>query len=102
MKRTLRVGLLANLAVMAIAVLIALGRVKPAHVSHVDRTPQGATVVTPNQMVPPREALVSPLQYAGHSSHGACHCCRTGGGELLPFLLVQQVSRHRNTPDAFL
>jgi hypothetical protein len=57
-KRTLRVGLLANLGVMAIAVLIALGRVSQLTFRMLT-VPQGATVVTPNQMVA-QGALVSP------------------------------------------
>ena len=98
-KRTLRIGLLANLAVMAIAVLIALGRVSQLTFRMLT-VPQGATVVTPNQTVA-QGALVSPSNML--AIQAMVYAIAAGlVGVIIALLLIQQVSRHRNAPDAFL
>ena len=98
-KRTLRIGLLANLAIMAIAVLIALGRVNQLTFRMLT-VPQGATVVTPNQAVM-QGALVSPSNML--AIQAMVHAIAAGlVGAIIALLLIQQVSRHRNAPDVFL
>jgi hypothetical protein len=98
-KRTLRIGLLANLAVMAIAVLIALGRVSQLTFRMLT-VPQGATVVTPNQTMA-QGALVSPSNML--AIQAMVYAIAAGlVGVIIALLLIQQVSRHRNAPDAFL
>jgi hypothetical protein len=98
-KRTLRVGLLANLAVMAIAVLIALGRVSQLTFRMLT-VPQGATVVAPNQLVA-QGALVSPSNML--AIQAMVYAIAAGlVGVIIALLLIQQVSLHRNAPDAFL
>lgn len=98
-KRTLEIGLLANLSVMTIAVLIALGHVSQLTMRMLT-VPQGATVVTPNQAVT-QGALVSPSNML--AIQAIVHAIATGlVGVVIALLLIQQVSRHRNAPDAFL
>jgi hypothetical protein len=98
-KRALRIGLLANLAVMAIAILIALGYVSQITFRMLT-VPQGATVLTPNQAVP-QGALVSPSNML--AIQAIVHAMAAGLiGIIIAGLLIQQVSRHQNAPDAFL
>lgn len=98
-KRTLRVGLLANLAVMALAVLIALGRVSQLTFRMLT-VPQGATVVTPNQTVA-QGALVSPSNML--AIQAMVHAIAAGlVGVIVALVLIEQVSRHRNASDTFL
>ena len=62
--------------------------------------PQGATVVTPNQAVV-QGALVSPSNML--AIQAMVHAIAAGlVGVMIALLLIQQVSRHRNAPDAFL
>lgn len=98
-KRALRTGLLANLAVMTIAGLIALGYVSQLTLRMLT-VPQGATVVTPNQAVT-QGALVSPSNML--AIQAMVHAIAAGlVGVIIALLLIQQVSRHRNASDAFL
>jgi len=98
-KRTLRIGLVANLSVMAIAIVIALGRVSQLTLRMLT-LPQGATVVPSNPIVD-QGALVSPSNML--AIQALVHAMAAGlVGVVIALLLVQQVSRHRNAPDAFL
>lgn len=98
-KRALKIGLLANLAVMAIAILIAFWYVSPITLRMLT-VPQGATVVTPNQAVT-QGALVSPSNML--AVQAIVHTMAAGlVGVIIAVLLIQQVSRHKNAPNAFL
>jgi len=98
-KRALKIGLFANLAVMTIAVLIAFWYVSPITLRLLT-VPQGATIVTPNQAVT-QGALVSPSNML--AVQAIVHTMAAGlVGIIIAGLLIQQVSSHKNAPDAFL
>lgn len=97
--RSLRIGLLTNLTVMTLAVLIALGQVTQMTIRMLT-VPQGAAVVVPNQ-AGTQGALVSPSNML--AIQALVHAIAAGLiGVIIALLLIQQVSRHRNAPDAFL
>jgi hypothetical protein len=61
--------------------------------------PQGATVVTPNERVAYR-VLISPSNMLAIPA--MVHAIAAGlMGVIIALLLIQQISRHRNAPDAF-
>ncbi|PZV05092.1 MAG: hypothetical protein DCF22_24905 [Leptolyngbya sp.] len=95
----LRLGLLANLGIMAIAVLIALSRVGDL-TFRMMTLPQGATVIAPQQagtvMAP--GALITPSNMIAIQ---AMVCAIAAGlvGVIVSLLLLHQVGQHRNSPD---
>lgn len=95
----LRLGLLANLSIMAIAVIIALSRVGEL-TFRMMTLPQGATVITPQPagtvMAP--GALVTPSNIIAIQ---AMVCAIAAGlvGVIVSLLLLYQVGQHRNSSD---
>ncbi len=97
-KRTLKIGLLTNLLIVVISTLFALWRVTTLTVQMLT-VPQGATVVTPNQLAGPG-ALITPANmvtlYAMISTIAAGLV-----GLIVALLLIYQVGRHRLAQDSF-
>lgn len=98
--RSLKIGLLANIGIMAIALLIALSRVTSLTFKMLT-LPQGATVVTPNQIgtsVGAAGALITPSNMIAVQ---AMLCTIAAGlvGAVVALLLLLVVGLHRNSYD---
>lgn len=97
--RDLKLGLVANIAIMTIAVLIALSRVGELTVRMLT-LPQGATVIAPNQVgttVTPG-ALVTPSNMI--AIQAMVNAIAAGLlGVIIALLLLYQVGQHRNSKD---
>ncbi len=95
----LRLGLIANLGVMAIAVLIALSRVGELTFKMIT-LPQGSTVIAPQPAgtVMASGAWVTPSNMIAIQ---AMICAIAAGlvGAIVSLLLLHQVGHHRNSPD---
>ncbi|MEX0271337.1 DUF3611 family protein [Leptolyngbyaceae cyanobacterium UHCC 1019] len=95
----LRLGLVANLSIMAIAVIIALSRVGEL-TFRMMTLPQGATVIAPQSagtvMAP--GALITPSNIIAIQ---AMVCAIAAGlvGVIVSLLLLYQVGQHRNSSD---
>ncbi|MGF1567602.1 MAG: DUF3611 family protein [Nodosilinea sp.] len=99
--RTLRIGLVANLSMMVLAVVIMLWRVSALTFKMLS-VPQGATVVTPNQAAATLTpgALITPSNMIALQAMGSTIAAGLVG-VIVALLLIYQVGRHRNSPDAF-
>lgn len=97
-QRSLKLGLLSNLAILALATLIALWQVS-AMTLRLLAVPQGATVIAPNAAVP-SAALITPSNmiavYAMVSTIAAGLV-----GLMVALLLIYLVSRHHVAQDTF-
>lgn len=100
-RRALLLGLLTNLSVMVIAVLIALWQVSVLTFRMLS-VPQGATVVTPNQATTTlsQGALITPSNLIAIQAMVSAIAAGLVG-VIIALLLIQQVSKHRNSPDVF-
>jgi hypothetical protein len=97
-QRVLKLGLLTNLAILVIATLIALWQVS-AMTLQMLTIPQGATVITPNQM-PTAGALITPSNMI--LIHALVSTIAAGlVGLVVALLLIFQVGRHRIVQDSF-
>jgi hypothetical protein len=99
--RDLKLGLLANIGIMAIAVLIAMLRVGELTVKLLI-LPQGATVITPN----PATTMLAPGAMIAPSNMIAIQAMVNtiaAGlvGVIVALLLLYRVGQHRNTNDRF-
>ncbi len=96
--RDLRVGLVANLTIMSIALLIALFRVGELTIKMLT-LPQGATVVTPNQIgttVGTSGTLITPSSMI--AIQAMINTVAAGlVGLLVSMLLLYQVKQHRSS-----
>ena len=97
--RDLKLGLLANIGIMAIAVLIAMLRIGELTVKLLI-LPQGATVITPN----PAATMLAPGAMIAPSNMIAIQAMVNtiaAGlvGVIVALLLLYQVGQHRNTDD---
>lgn len=96
--RDLRLGLIANIGIMAIAVLIALSRVG-ALTFKMLTLPQGATVIAPNQIgttVAAPGALITPSNMI--AIQAMINAIAAGlVGVVVALLLLYQVGQHRNS-----
>jgi heme/copper-type cytochrome/quinol oxidase subunit 4 len=98
--RDLKLGLVANIGMMAIAVLIALSRVGSLTFKMLT-LPQGATVITPNQLgttLGAPGALITPSNMI--AIHAMISAIAAGlVGTIVSLLLLYQVGQSRNSPD---
>lgn len=96
--RDLKLGLLANIGIMAIAVLIALSRVATLTIKMLT-LPQGATVITPNQLgttLASPGALITPSNMI--AIQAMINTIAAGlVGLIVALLLLYQVWQHRNS-----
>lgn len=98
--RELKIGLLANLGIMTIAVLIALARVGGLTFKMLT-LPQGATVIAPNQIgttLASPGALITPSNMIAIQAMISAIAAGLVGA-IIALLLLYQVSQHRNTAD---
>jgi uncharacterized membrane protein YhdT len=98
-KRDLKLGLLANLGIMAIAILIALVRVGSLTFRMLT-LPQGSTVITPNQVgtTIAQGALITPSNMI--AIQAMINAIAAGlVGVAVALLLLYQVGQHRNASD---
>lgn len=96
--RDLKLGLLSNIGIMAIAVLIALVRVGELTFKMLI-LPQNSTVITPNQAgtTIAQGALISPSNMI--AIQAMVNAIAAGlVGVVVALLLLYQVGQHRNTP----
>ncbi|WP_088888802.1 DUF3611 family protein [Leptolyngbya ohadii] len=98
--RDLKIGLLANIGIMAIALLVALSRVGTLTVKMLT-LPQGATVVAPNQIgttLGPAGALITPSNMI--AIQAMLHTIAAGlVGAVVALLLLFLVGQHRSSDD---
>jgi heme/copper-type cytochrome/quinol oxidase subunit 4 len=98
--RDLKLGLVANIGMMAIAVLIALSRVGSLTFKMLT-LPQGATVITPNQLgttLGAPGALITPSNMI--AIHAMISAIAAGlVGTIVSLLLLYQVGQSRNSHD---
>jgi hypothetical protein len=97
--RDLKLGLLANIGIMAIAVLIALSRVGELTFKMLIM-PQGSTVIVPNQAetMMARGATIAPSNMI--AIQAMVNAIAAGlVGVIVALLLLYQVGQHRNTDD---
>ncbi len=97
-KRNLKLGLLSNLALMAIGVLLALWRVTLLSVKMLT-IPQGTTVVTPGAAAVPGGLITPSSMIAIQAMVSAIAAGLVG--VIIALLLIYQVGRHRTSPDLF-
>jgi hypothetical protein len=97
-KRNLKLGLLSNLALMAIGVLLALWRVTLLSVKMLT-IPQGTTVVTPGAAAVPGGLITPSSMIAIQAMVSAIAAGLVG--VVIALLLIYQVGRHRTSPDLF-
>ncbi|WOD39233.1 DUF3611 family protein [Nodosilinea sp. E11] len=98
-KRYLKLGLLSNLALMAIGVLLALWRVTMLSITMLT-IPQGTTVVTPGAAAVPGGLITPSSMIAIQAMVSAIAAGLVG--VVIALLLIYQVGRHRNSPDLFV
>jgi hypothetical protein len=98
MLRDLKLGLVANLSIMTIAVLIALTRVGELTFRMLI-LPQGSTVIVPNQATTMTQgALIAPSNMI--AVQATIHTIAAGLiGTIVALLLLYQVGQHRNPHD---
>ncbi|WAL61265.1 DUF3611 family protein [Thermocoleostomius sinensis] len=98
-KRDLKLGLLINLGIMAIAILIALVRVGSLTFRMLT-LPQGSTVITPNQIgtTVAQGALITPSNMI--AIQAMINAIAAGlVGVVVALLLLRQVGQHRSAQD---
>ncbi|HIK54332.1 MAG TPA: DUF3611 family protein [Synechococcales cyanobacterium M55_K2018_004] len=95
--RDLKIGVVANFSIMAIAVIIALSRVGGLTIKMLSM-PQGATVIMPNQLgttINPG-ALITPSNMI--AIQAMINAIAAGlVGAIVSLLLIHQVGQHRNS-----
>ncbi|ARV59141.1 hypothetical protein BZZ01_11265 [Nostocales cyanobacterium HT-58-2] len=97
--RDLKLGLLANISIMVLALLIALARVGNLTFNMLI-VPQGSTVITPNQAgtMVARGALITPSNMI--AIQAMVNTIAAGlVGAVIALLLLYQVGQHRNPND---